>query len=158
MTNETINIEDLSTEVVVNIFRDGMRAAADDDNEPLTDPKADQRPDDTEFVLTAFPQSRVFYPIIIVEEFDDTDERVDGQVDFFRHGYSLRITIYAETNTHLYKIRDQVRHFVESNYVKHMQDGFAESSIQSSTAATWEVNAEVQKWEMIVDGMVFTKT
>lgn len=157
-TNKTINIEDLSTEIIVNIFRDGMRDAADDENEPLTDPKSDQRPDNTEFIMTSFPQTRVFYPLIIIDEFDDSDERVDAQVDFFRHSYALRITIYAESNTHLYHIRDQVRHFIESNYVANMDAGFHETSIQSSTAATWEVNAEVQKWEMIVSGMVFTKT
>lgn len=158
MMNESIDTVDLSTEVVLNIFRDGLRTAADDPAQPFQDPNESQRPEGSPFVLTSYPQQNEFFPLVIVEEFDDKDRRIDAQADLFQHDYTIRITIYSETNTDLYHIRDQIRHFVESNFVQHMHDGFSDSSIESSNAANWEDIPEVLKWELIVSGVVHTKT
>ena len=149
--NEAIQTKNLSTEVVVNIFRDGFRASR-----VITDPNATDRPDDGEFILTSYPSTDVFFPLIVVEEFDDASDRIDSQGDLHQHEYSVQISIYAYSNTNLYKIRDEIRHFLEQEYKNFMSDGFAEPTIESSTAANWESDPKVQKWEMVVSGLVHT--
>lgn len=154
--NETIGTSKLSYRVVLELFRDGLRSAVDDPNQPLEDPAADKRPEGSEFILTSFPSSNVFYPLIVVDEFNDTNERIDAQADLYRHGYSVRVRVYAPSNTDLYHLRDGIRHYVESKFLEHMRNGFSNGTIDSSIAAEWEDNPDVQRWEFVISGVVHT--
>ncbi len=154
----TIASENLSTTVVRDLLRDGLRSAADDSSYPLDDPAGSDRPDASKFVLTSFPDRKIYYPLIVVEEADDNSTKVDMQNPVHQHTYTVKITIYSKTNTHLFQIRDQIRQFIEADYMDLSDSGFAEPTIESSTSASWESNPEVKQWEMMISGLVYTES
>lgn len=151
----TVAASNLSTAIVKDLLRDGLRSAASG-SDPLTDPKASSRPGDTKFVLTSFPDRDPFYPHVIVEEAGDTGARPDRREDLHEHVYDVRFTILSESSTDLFQIRDGVRDYIEDNITTFESNGYVDVEIASSGAATWEQDPAVESWELVISGIVYT--
>ncbi|MDI6720379.1 MAG: hypothetical protein QMD46_12285 [Methanomicrobiales archaeon] len=107
-------------------------------------------------VVTAFPDRNRFYPHVVVAEASDSAERPDLRADLWKHQYAVTLEIHAETNTHLYRIRDQLTGWIESNPRTLELAGFVDTTIGPSISTTWDAGSAVKSWRIRVQGLVYT--
>ena len=148
--------DEMSKTVILTIFRDGLLAAAADVGQPLEDPIELTRPEKSKFVLATIPMREVNYPHIVVSEDNDSAKRLDQRSCLLEHRYNVRALIRAETNTHIYKIRDGVRAWFQENYEQIRLAGFTDGEIIGSRPITWDETSLVKEWQMIFTGLVYT--
>lgn len=154
---EAFEPQDMSTEVIIGIFRDGLSAAAADTGQPLTDYGIATRPPKSKFVLTTMPSRYVHYPHIVVEEGGVTGGRIDRRASkLMKWDYTVIITIRASTNTHIYKIRDSIRAWMQDNYEAIRLAGFTDLLISGSGRTTWDETPLVKEFVLNVRGKVYT--
>lgn len=151
-----LDTSNLSTKVIRDKIRDGLRTAAGDAGRPLTDPKSGSRPSNTEFVLTSHPDRDAYYPHIIVEEADDSADKPDQRATLFLHDYVIDVTIKAESSTNLFKIRDQVKNWFFQEWVNLGEAGIQEVEIISSSPEPFNEDARVEHWKLRVGCNVYS--
>lgn len=139
----------LSTAVIRDLLRDGIRTGIDD-------PVSAKRPTGSRFVSTAYPDRSVYYPLIVVGEVSDRSYRPDIRAEVWKHTYAAQITIHAKSMTQLYQLRDEIRAWIEGNIRTLEQAGYMDASVSSSTSATWDPSASVYQWRLVVTGTVWT--
>ncbi len=140
--------------MIRDLFRAGLRAAVAAGT--ITDPKASTRPSGSPMVVSDLPDRSRHYPHIIIGEASDTADRPDSRANLWEHQYSVSIEIHCETSTHLYRIRDQVRGWVESNVNALNAAGFTDPVIATSVATNWDAESRVRTWRFVVRGTVYT--
>jgi len=140
--------------MIRDLFRAGLRAAVAAGT--ITDPKASTRPTSSPMVVSDLPDRSRFYPHIVVGEASDSADRPDSRAGLWEHAYSVSIEIHAETSTHLYQIRDQVRGWVESNVDTLNTAGFTDPVIATSTPTNWDAESRVRTWRFVIKGTVYT--
>lgn len=150
-----IGLATLSDTIVRGLFRDSMRADAANNAGTIRDPKTATRPAASQFVVTAFPARDPYYPMIIVEEANDSGGRIERTDALELHTYQVRIRIRSEIMTDLYKLRDQVRKWLNQNYVVMAQAGYCDVDVVSSTSATWDATSSVKEWQITVSGKAY---
>lgn len=149
--------EEMSTEVVVEIFKKGLAEAAAGSIFALEDPIKNTRRDKSRFVVTSIPNTDVEYPHIVVEENDVTGGRLDTrQSKLMAFKFQLLITIRAVTNTQIFPIKDGVREWLQKDWEAIKDAGFADLTIQGQGKITWDPTSQVKEFRMIVNGNVYT--
>lgn len=149
--------QDMSTTVLTTIFRDGLQAAADDVNQPLTDFGKGTRPTKSKFVITTMPSRPVHYPHIVVEEGGVPGGRIDRRASkLMKWDYTVILTIRASTNPHIYKIRDGIRAWIQDNYEAIRLAGFTDIVLPGSGRITWDETPLVKEFVINVRGKVYT--
>jgi len=154
VTTTEISSGSLSTAVIRDLFRNGLRAAVAAGT--ITDPKAATRPAASPMVVSELPDRNRAYPHIIVGEASDTADRPDSRAGLWEHAYSVAIEVHAETSTHMYLIRDQVRGWVEGNVDTLNAAGFTDPQIATSVPTNWDAESRVRTWRFVVRGTVYT--
>ena len=149
----TVPNDSLSTAIIRDLFRDGIRAAT---GVSITDPEAARRPPRSPLVVSELPDRDRHYPHIIVGESADVSGRIDIRGGSWRHRYSTLIEIHAKSSTQMYRLRDQVRGWIENNVATLTAAGFVDAEIVSSSSMTWDGAAEVRSWRIVVQGLVYT--
>jgi len=109
-------------------------------------------------VVTAYPDRDRYLPVIVVEEAGDTAIRQTYLADLWKHQYTLNLQIFAETNTHLYQLRDQLRKWLEGNLDTQEAAGFVDTEIASSISMNWDAGAATKGWQITVRGNIYTET
>jgi hypothetical protein len=145
----TIEPSVLSTAVIRDLLRDGIRTGIDD-------PASAKRPTASQFVTTSYPDRSVYYPLIVVGEVSDRSYRPDIRAEVWKHTYAAQIMIHAKSMTQLYQLRDGVRAWIENNIRTLEQAGYMDASVSSSSSATWDAAATVYRWRLVVTGTVWT--
>lgn len=150
----TVPNDSLSTAIIRDLWRDSLRAAVAAGT--ITDPFAAKRPTGSPLVVTSLPDRSRYYPHIVVGEASDTSSRPDLRGDVWRHQYSVSLEVCAESNTHMYALRDALRGWIETNAATLNAAGFVDAEIVSSTSMNWDSTADVKKWRIVVRGFVYT--
>lgn len=153
MTTE-VSSDGLSTAMIRDLFRAGLRAAVAAGT--IVDPNASTRPAGSPMVVSDLPDRSRYYPHIVVGEASDSADRPDSRANLWEHQYSVSIEIHCETSTHLYRIRDQVRGWAESNVDALNAAGFTDPQIATSVATNWDAESRVRTWRFVVRGTVYT--
>jgi hypothetical protein len=107
-------------------------------------------------IVSELPDRNRAYPHIVVGEASDTADRPDSRAGLWEHAYSVAVEVHAETSTHMYLIRDQVRGWVEGNVDALNAAGFTDPQIATSVAMTWDRESQVRSWRFVVRGTVYT--
>lgn len=157
-----IPAEDLSTEVVQNLFRSPIQAEADDQGAPLTDPREGKRdasdPEIPPFVLPSFPDQDPLYPHVLVSEADHDGARPDPARGIVEGDYDVEIGILARSTTQLNKITDGVRHWFVDQYDTLVANGFTNPRLVGGGAVpTFERDPSVEQRTMVYRGTVYTE-
>lgn len=150
----TVPSDSLSKKIVVDLWRDQLRAAVTAGK--ITDPDAATRPAKSPMVVTEFPDRARHYPHIVITEAADVSGRPDIRADVWKHEYTVGLEIAAKSSTHLFNLRDQVRGWIESNTATLNQHNFHDAEIVSSTAMSWDAAEQVRRWRIAVRGTVYT--
>ena len=150
--------EDLSNEIIVKIFRNGLLAAAVSGSFALTDPSASKRVGtNSKFVVTSFPTRKVIYPVIVVRETSAPGFRPDSHHSkLMEWPYQVGITIRAETSTQLFPLTNAVRQWIQKKWDDIKNQGFYDMEVQASGDITWDTTSLVKEFTMYVNGIVFT--
>ena len=151
---------ELSTEIVQNLFRQSLQAAADDPGEPLDDRKADERDGDEEpdFVLPSFPDQGALYPHVIVSEAGYDHQHPDARADLTEGEYNVRIRVMALSTTTLNKITDGVRDWYLSSFDTLIDSGFNDPVIAGGgEVPSWEDPPKVEVKDTLCRGTVYTE-
>lgn len=151
-----IEVAKLSETVILTLIRDKMRDDILDPTIPLNDPKSQVRGDRAPMIMTSYPTVGVFYPHVVLEEFNQSGGRLDSRVDLFQTDFSVKISILADTNTELYRLKDQVRDWIQRNLTYLNRQGFAEVRIASTTPTNFDEDATVKSFEIIIVGQVYS--
>ena len=150
----TVPSDSLSTSIVVDLWRDNLRAAVTATT--ITDPDAATRPPKSPMVVTEYPDRARHHPHIVITEAADVSRRPDIRGDVWLHTYTVGIEIAAKTSTQMFKLRDQVRGWIESNTATLNAANFHDAEIVSSTAMSWDAAEQVRRWRIAVRGTVYT--
>lgn len=152
-----IPTEELSTEIVVNQFRDPLRNAAGPNKaDTITDPNAASRDDAHPFIVTSFPDTSPLYPMVIVGEDGDSGSRPDRRVDLHEHDYDVRVRILAKSSTTYFDLRDSIRGWFADRVDTLAANGFEDASIASSGRIDWENDISVEAGQVVFNGTVNT--
>lgn len=155
MANPTIEIANLSTQVLVDTFVDGLNAYVNDVNEPLEDPLTERS--HTRFILTSWPDSGLELPHIIVSEFGDDSSPLDLKQDVDQHDYAVSIRVLARNNHERSVLKDQTRHYLQKERTNTFREnGFAEPDI-STNESQWDETADYEEIQHVVTGLVHTR-
>ena len=111
MTTTEISSRSLSTAIIRDLFRDGLRAAVAAGD--IADPSSARRKTAAPMILSEFPDQGLLYPHIIVSEASDVGDRPDSRADLWQHTYAVGIEIHAKSSTQMFRLRDEVRAWVE---------------------------------------------
>ena len=123
---------------------------------PLTDPEKDNRPkNDDKFVLTSFPSTLIHYPHIIVQENNNQLRRMDARVDQQEGPYSVKLTLKAKNNDHIFSIRDGLKAWLHDSYVTLRDGGFTEPSLDNAIPTRWDPTGKIKTMEMVITGTVY---
>ena len=152
-TNPTIDTGELSKSIVVDTLRQGLESFAG-----ITDPEAPRDADTAPFVVTSWPDVGVAYPHIVVSEEDVTLSPIDRRHDVWEGTFTAGFQIEAENATQKFGLKDSVRDFVVSNYANgtFKDAGFADVTIESTTATDWDATKETQGTLITISGLVHT--
>ena len=154
MTTTEISSSSLSTAIIRDLFRDGLRAAIATGD--ISDPSSARRNGAAPMVLTEFPDQGLLYPHIIVSEASDVGGRPDSRADLWQHTYAVGIEIHAKSSTQMFRIRDEVRAWVERNVDTLNTAGFTDPQISPGIPMTWDQGEEIRRWKFVVKGTVYT--
>jgi len=153
--NPTIPVSELSTEILVNTFLDGLSSYVADANEPLEDPLSSRS--ETEFLLTSFPTSGLELPHVIVSEFNADNSALDLKQDVDQYDYGVSVRVLARNNHELSKLKDQTRHFIQAERQGILRDaGFAEPDV-STNEVQWDEAADYEEIQHVVSGLVHSR-
>ena len=156
MTTTEISSRSLSTAIILNLFRQNLQAAVTAGD--ITDPAATRRgTSGAPMVQGEFPDRNPMYPHIIVQEASDAADRPDSRVDLWEHRYAVNIEIRAKSATTMYKVRDQVRGWVEEHVDTLNAAGFTDPQISPGISLNWDDQEQVRRWAFTVTGTVYTK-
>lgn len=150
----TVPSDSLSKKIVVDLWRDQLRAAVTATT--ITDPDAATRPPRSPMVVTEYPDRDRHYPHIVIAEAADVSRRPDIRGDVWLHTYTVAIEIVAKSSTQMFKLRDQVRGWIESNTATLDAANYHDAEIVSSTAMSWDAGEQVRRWRIAVRGTVYT--
>ena len=150
----TVPSDSLSKKIIRDLWRDQLRAAITAGM--ITDSNATTRPAKSPMVVTEYPDTKRHYPHIVITEAADVSRRPDIRGDVWLHTYTVGIEIAAKTSTQMFKIRDQVRGWIESNTATLNQLNYHDAEIVSSTAMSWDATEQVRRWRIAVRGTVYT--
>lgn len=156
MTTTEISSRSLSTAIIRDLFRDGLRAAVAAGD--IFDPSSARRNGAAPMVLTEFPDRGLLYPHIIVSEVSDVGDRPDSRADLWQHTYAVGIEIHAKSSTQMFRIRDEVRAWVEGNVDMLNAAGFTDPQISPGISMTWDANEQIRRWKFVIKGTVYTVT
>ncbi len=154
MTTTEISSRSLSTAIIRDLFRDGLRAAVAAGD--IFDPSSARRNGAAPMVLTEFPDRGLLYPHIVVGEGSDVGDRPDSRADLWQHTYAVGIEIHAKSSTQMFRIRDEVRAWVEGNVDVLNAAGFTDPQMSPGISMTWDRSEEVRRWKIVVKGTVYT--
>lgn len=154
MTTTEISSRSLSTAIIRDLFRDGLRAAVAAG--AIFDPSSARRAGAASMVMTEFPDQGVLYPHVIVSEASDVGDRPDSRADLWQHTYAVGIEIHAKSSTQMFRIRDEVRAWVEGNVDVLNAAGFTDPQISPGISMTWDRSEEVRRWKFVIKGTVYT--
>lgn len=155
MTTE-ISSRSLSTAIIRDLFRDGLRAAVAAGD--IFDPSSARRNGAAPMVLTEFPDRGLLYPHIIVSEASDVGDRPDSRADLWQHTYAVGIEIHAKSSTQMFRLRDEVRAWVEEHVDMLNAAGFSDPQTSPGIPMTWDANEQIRRWKIVVKGTVYTVT
>src|SRR5690554_4728475 len=113
MTTTEISSSSLSTAIIRDLFRDGLRAAVAAGD--IADPSSARRKTAAPMILSEFPDQGLLYPHIIVSEASDVGDRPDSRADLWQHTYAVGIEIHAKSSTQMFRLRDEARAWVEGH-------------------------------------------
>lgn len=156
MTTTEINSSSLSTAIIRDLFRDGLRAAVAAGD--IFDPSSAGRKGAAPMVLTEFPDRGLLYPHIVVGEGSDVGDRPDSRADLWQHTYAVGIEIHAKSSTQMFRLRDEVRAWVEEHVDMLNAAGFTDPQTSPGISMTWDRSEEVRRWKIVVKGTVYTVT
>lgn len=152
-----IATENLSTEIVVNQFRDPLRAAAGpNDTDTITDPKAASRDSAHPFIVTSFPSTDLLYPLIVVREGGDSGSRPDRRVDLHEHEYDVVIQIATISTTTYFDLRDSIRGWFEDRIETLAGNGYEDAELVSAPRTNWDNDVDTTTGELVFRGVVNT--
>jgi len=150
----TVPSNSLSGSIIVALWRDQLRAAVA--AREIIDPSAATRPAKSPMVVTEFPDRNRHYPHIVVSELADVSGRPDIRADLWEHQYTVGLEIHAKTSTHVFRLRDQVRGWIESHTALFNAMNFHDAEIVSTTSMSWDPTDQVRSWRIAVRGTVYT--
>ena len=150
----TVPSDSLSKNIVRDLWRDQLRAAVTAGK--ITDPNAATRPAKSPMVVTELPDKKRHYPHIVVSEAADVSGRPDIRADVWKHDYTVGLEIHAKTSTDVFKLRDQVRGWIEGNTATLNQLNFHDAEIVSTVSMSWDATEQVRRWRIAVRGTVYT--
>jgi len=143
-----------SETIVRDTIRDGLRSAATDETATLDDPNAPR--DDSQFVLTSYPDRRVEYPHIVVREVGDSGERRDSRTDLWLHNYTVRVELLGRSATEAMNMRAGVKAWFQRNYAALRDAGFVDVALDGSTPMNWEGDQSVSALQVTYTGDLYT--
>lgn len=156
MTTTEISSRSLSTAIIRDLFRDGLRAAVAAGD--IFDPSSARRNGAAPMVLTEFPDRGLLHPHIVVGEGSDVGDRPDSRADLWQHTYAVNIEIHATSSTQMFRIRDEVRAWVEGNVDTLNAAGFTDPQISPGISMNWDANEQIRRWKFVIKGTVYTVT
>lgn len=154
MTTTEISSESLSAAIIRDLFRDGLRTAVTAGD--ISDPSSARRAGAASMVMTEFPDQGVLYPHVIVSEASDVGDRPDSRADLWQHTYAVGIEIHAKSSTQMFRIRDEVRAWVEGNVDVLNAAGFTDPQISPGIPMNWDANEQIRRWKFVIKGTVYT--
>jgi len=154
MTTTEISSRSLSTAIIRDLFRDGLRAAVAAGD--IFDPVSARRKGAAPMVMSELPDQGLLYPHIIVSEGSDVGDRPDSRADLWQHAYAVGIEIHAKSSTQMFRIRDETRAWVEGSVDVLNAAGFTDPQISPGIPMTWDQNEEIRRWKIIIKGTVYT--
>lgn len=154
MTTTEISSRSLSTAIIRDLFRDGLRAAVAAGD--IFDPSSARRKGAAPMVMTELPDQGLLYPHIIVGEGSDVADRPDSRADLWQHAYAVGIEIHAKSSTQMFRIRDEARAWVEEHVDVLNAAGFTDPQISPGISMTWDQSEEIRRWKFVVKGTVYT--
>lgn len=154
MTTTEISSRSLSTAIIRDLFRDGLRAAVAAGD--IADPSSARRKTAAPMILSEFPDQGLLYPHIIVSEASDVGDRPDSRADLWQHMYAVGIEIHAKSSTQMFRLRDEVRAWVEGNVDTLNVAGFTDPQISPGIPMNWDANEQIRRWKFVVKGTVYT--
>lgn len=144
-----------SEELVRDTIRDGLRAAAGDENfDELVDPRA-PRSDSSRFVLTSFPSRNIAYPHIILREAADSSRRRGSEADLWEHNYAVRAELFGRSSTEAMHLRSGVKRWFGANWQALREVGYHDVGVESSPMS-WEANPNVIALQVTATGDLYT--
>ncbi|HKM25266.1 MAG TPA: hypothetical protein VJY40_06465 [Corynebacterium sp.] len=154
MTTTEISSSSLSTAIIRDLFRDGLRAAVAGGD--IADPSSARRNGAAPMVLTEFPDRGLLYPHIVVGEGSDVGDQPDSRADLWQHTYAVGIEIHAKSSTQMFRLRDEVRAWVEGNVDTLNAAGFTDPQMSPGIPMNWDANEQIRRWKFVVKGTVYT--
>ena len=154
MTTTEISSRSLSTAIIRDLFRDGLRAAVAAGD--IADPSSARRKTAAPMILSELPDRGLLYPHIIVSEVSDVGDRPDSRADLWQHTYAVGIEIHAKSSTQMFRIRDEARAWVEEHVDMLNAAGFTDPQISPGIPMTWDQSEEIRRWKFVVKGTVYT--
>ena len=154
MTTTEISSRSLSTAIIRDLFRDGLRAAVAAGD--IADPSSARRKTAAPMILSELPDRGLLYPHIIVSEASDVGDRPDSRADLWQHTYAVGIEIHAKSSTQMFRLRDEVRAWVEGNVDTLNAAGFTDPQISPGIPMNWDANEQIRRWKFVVKGTVYT--
>lgn len=151
----TLDAGEASKTIVRDTIRDGLRAAADDPDAVLDDPRSDR--DGSRFALTSYPNRNVEYPHIVVREIGVSGGRRDSRVDLWQSDLSVRIELLGRSATEAMNLRDGVRAWFQASFEELHGAGWVDVSLDSSTGMNWERDPDVSAKQLTYSGTVYTE-
>ena len=153
MTTTEISSRSLSTAIIRDLFRDGLRAAIAAGD--ISDPSSAGRKGAAPMVLTEFPDRGLLYPHN--RERGIRRRRPSGQSrDLWQHAYAVGIEIHAKSSTQMFRIRDEVRAWVEGNVDMLNAAGFTDPQVSPGIPMNWDADEQIRRWKFVVKGTVYT--
>lgn len=154
MTTTEISSSSLSTAIIRDLFRDGLRAAVAAGD--IADPSSARRKTAAPMILSEFPDQGLLYPHIIVSEASDVGDRPDSRADLWQHTYAVGIEIHAKSSTQMFRLRDEARAWVEGHVDTLNAAGFTDPQISPGIPMNWDANEQIRRWKFVVKGTVYT--
>lgn len=155
-----IQTANLSREIILNQFRDPMRAEVGSvgSGARFEDPQSGSRDSAHPFIVTSYPSSDILYPMIVVQEAGDSGRRPDARVGLTEHNYAVSIQIGATSSTTLFDLRDSFRAWFEARIDTFNANGFEDPELTPSGRPSWESDPKIKAVELAAEGTVTTST
>ena len=154
MTTTEISSRSLSTAIIRDLFRDGLRAAIAAGD--ISDPSSAGRKGAAPMIMTELPDRGLLYPHIIVSEASDVSDTPDSRADLWQHTYAVGIEIHAKSSTQVFRLRDEVRAWVEEHVDMLNAAGFTDPQVSPGIPMNWDADEKIRRWKFVVKGTVYT--
>lgn len=153
--NPTLDPRALSTTIVQETIRPALEDYAEeyDLDADDVDRSGTKMPP---LVVTAYPDQPL-YPHVVVDEDTATGSKIDERHDFLEWEFGVSIECSGRSSTEMFALKDGVRGYFATEQEALRNAGFADISIDGSPSS-WDANADVATWELVVTGLVHTHT